>query len=56
MTISREIRASNLLYARGIRMKTEEGEGVRVRNHKLRGRQHLSLVWIKVFNKFSLFG
>jgi hypothetical protein len=27
MTISREIRASNLLYARGIRMKTEEGEG-----------------------------
>jgi len=30
-------------------MKTEEGqgEGVRVRNHKLRGRQHLSLVWIK---------
>jgi hypothetical protein len=39
----------NLLYARGIRMKTEEGqgEGVRVRNHKLRGRQHLSLVWIK---------
>jgi len=27
MTISREIRASNLLYARGIRMKTEEGPG-----------------------------
>jgi hypothetical protein len=49
MKISREIRASNLLYARGIRMKTEEGEGegVRLKYHKLRGRQHLSLVWIK---------
>jgi hypothetical protein len=36
MTISREIRASNLLYARGIRMKTEEGEGEGVKNHKFK--------------------